>query len=219
MFDAIIVFKSIGGAQMNPHHNTKRHHTHENCEMVIDVNRRDHYGQPALCCSEHMDKKGRPTWIDWLSKTDEIALLNIGVKQTTPTSPSPLMLKALANKPDSYIDDIRLFSRWKAIKKHFSTPKGYNMQIVNGMLYIERSIFLAKKSRKMRLRSRIDWVYYDPKQLAHALETNTVEQYYANEIGDTQSNPNDWKRIGEEIDIKAHYAHRVGRQLDSLDNI
>ena len=218
---------------MNPHHNTKRHHTHQHCEMVIDVNRRDHYGQPALCCSEHIDKKGRLTWIDWLSKTDEIALLNLGVKQTKPTTPSPLMQKALQQaklipktpKKDSWIDDLMLNKRWYAIKKQMTDQfKGYTLYIVKGQLNVwnrnhDKSIYIAKKKQIMRLKTRLDWVSYRPKDLAHAIETDTIEQYYAQQLTDPRSYPNVWKRKHEEIDTKEYYANRVGRQLDRLDNI
>lgn len=44
---------------------------HENCEMVVNYDRCNTHGRPSLCCATCTDKKGRPQWIDWISREYE----------------------------------------------------------------------------------------------------------------------------------------------------
>lgn len=91
---------------------------------------------------------------------------------------------------------------------------------INNEFFINANIkSIRKKGNKMRLISRLDWVHYDAADLAMAIETNTVELYYAQQLGDPRSDPNCWKNTVEELTLKSHYANRVNRPLDSLDNL
>jgi hypothetical protein len=41
---------------------------HKHCKLVINWNRTNPQGSPALCCAEHFDKKGRLQYLDWLNQ-------------------------------------------------------------------------------------------------------------------------------------------------------
>lgn len=106
------------------------------------------------------------------------------------------------------------------ICKHFT--KWYDFKDLDdeyGYIRVNKQFFIASEKTNMRMISRLDWVYYNPKDLAHAIETDTVEQYYANQLGDPHSHPNIWRDTQQEFDLKTYYANRVGRPLDSLDNL
>lgn len=110
----------------------------------------------------------------------------------------------------AYIRDIKLYRRWAAISKYLTT-QNHNVVDYNGMLGYNKEFLLAKHSTKMRLYSQLDWVHYTPKELADAINTNTVEQYYELKLQDGRSNPNVWRRPDEEHELKAFYAARAGR--------
>lgn len=119
---------------------------------------------------------------------------------------------------DNYIDCRYTYANWMKIRQHFTTPvdgvapyKWYYS--VNGYIYIH------KQKPILRLKSRLDWVTYDPADLAYALEHDIVEQYYSNQLADPLSLPNVWKNTVEELDLKEYYAKRAGRKLDALDNL
>lgn len=118
--------------------------------------------------------------------------------------------------------DTKLNLKWNMVSRHMQTRK--KTYIANGYLCVicdDAILRLVKQPGKniMRVNSRLDWAWYDPKDLAHAIDNGTVEAYYGQQLIDFRSYPNDWKDLVEEIDTKTHYAHRVGRQLDQLDNI
>ena len=42
---------------------------HKHCEVFVNWDRTNAGGQPALCCANCLDRKGKPQYLDWLSKT------------------------------------------------------------------------------------------------------------------------------------------------------
>jgi len=109
-----------------------------------------------------------------------------------------------------YIADRKLYSRWTAIAKYLTSPN-HNVIEYNGMLGYNKQFLIAKNTAKMRLLSHLDWVHYTPKELAQAIDSNTIEQYYELKLQDGRSDPNVWKRPDEEHELKAFYAARAGR--------
>lgn len=106
------------------------------------------------------------------------------------------------------------------IVKHLKSYQFKDIQTRHGSpICINNEFFIARKKTKFRMISRLDWVHYTPKELAHAIQTNTVEAYYVQQLLSPKSDPNDWKDPIEEFDLKTYYAERVGRTLDSMDNI
>jgi 3D (Asp-Asp-Asp) domain-containing protein len=102
----------------------------------------------------------------------------------------------------------KLLPRWLAVKKHLTKP----VNLVDesyGFLRIN-NFYLANNS-KMRLQSHLDWCYYDAKDLADAIENNSVDVYYEQQLSDVRSDPNKWKRSDEELELKSFYAARKGR--------
>jgi hypothetical protein len=113
------------------------------------------------------------------------------------------------------IDDQLLYVRWKAIKKHLK--KAHPIAEGRGILSIAVgtvTIYIAKKSPKMRLKSHLDWSWYTPKTLAQAMDSGRVEEYYEMMLKDCRSDPNVWKDLDEEMSMKAHYAAREGRATE-----
>lgn len=114
------------------------------------------------------------------------------------------------NKPQfQIIQDKRLYFRWHAIKKHLTTNAKYIES--NGLLEINGLCYIAKNSSKMRLKSHLDWAWYTPKTLAHAIDTNTIEQYYEIMLKDVRSDPNCWADSDFEQELKSFYAARASR--------
>jgi len=110
------------------------------------------------------------------------------------------------------IYDQTLIQKWLRIKRHLKTK--YAAYEVNGILTIstnEHTIYLAKNSHKMRLKSHLDWVYYEPKSLAYAIDNNLIGAYYEIMLKDINSDPNIWKDGNFEMYIKSFYAAREGR--------
>ncbi len=114
------------------------------------------------------------------------------------------------NRPQPQrIQDQQLYWRWAAIKKHITQPQ--SVSEYQGILTINKKIYIAKNSAKFRLKSNLDWAYYTPKTLAAALDNNTVDQYYEFMLQDHRSDSNDWKDHDLEMELKAFYAARAGR--------
>jgi len=114
------------------------------------------------------------------------------------------------NKPKfQIINDKQLYFRWAAIKKYLTTQPTYGEY--NGVLGVNGIFYIAKNSPKMRLKSHLDWVWYTPKTLAHAIDSNCVESYYEIMMNDIRSDPNQWKDQDFEMQLKSFYAARVGR--------
>lgn len=114
----------------------------------------------------------------------------------------------------------RLAQIWQQLDHMITTS--YGSQITNGMLRINKNdlvIFIAQHKQMFRIKSRLDWVHYEPQDLATNINNDTIEYYYFIQLNDPQSYPNDWARIQEEYDMKTYYANRVGRQIDIIDNI
>ena len=108
--------------------------------------------------------------------------------------------------------DVKLFRKWKAIEKHLVTSPNYNEN--NGILSIHlarQTVYVAKNSDKMRLKSHLDWVHYTPKELALAIDLDLVDAYYEMMFKDPQSDPNQWQDSDFEMMLKSFYAARAGR--------
>lgn len=108
------------------------------------------------------------------------------------------------------IHDPLLQQRWLRIRRLLTKPVSAD-EIRQGILAIDRDIYVAKKSMKFRLKSHLDWAYYTPTTLAQAINTDTVEQYYEVMLKDVNSDPNLWKDRDFEMELKAIYAARVKR--------
>lgn len=109
------------------------------------------------------------------------------------------------------LDIVKHFTKWYDFK---------DLDNTHGYIRVNNEFFItSKKKTKFRMISRLDWVYYTPKDLARAIETNTVEQYYSQQLADPNSDPNVWRNAVEEYILKDYYAQRVNRQLDLLDNL
>lgn len=117
---------------------------------------------------------------------------------------------SLWNKPKTpFIGDIKLWSRWAAISKHLTTTPTIIER--TGYLEINRMCYISKNSSKMRLKSHLDWCHYTPKTLAQAIDSNDIESYYEIMLNDVRTDPNVWKDVDFEMELKSHYAARVGR--------
>ena len=107
------------------------------------------------------------------------------------------------------IQSEQLQQRWARILRHLKVVprvvEGY------GKLKINDHIYITSTSTKMRPQGVLDWAHYEPRALAHAINTNTVEQYYQQQLEDPHSDPNVWKDPQEETLLKTYYADRAGR--------
>jgi len=110
-----------------------------------------------------------------------------------------------------YIPNIKLYYKWLPIQKHLNVDTHQLDISRQNMLIVNKQFLLAANKSKMRLCSYLDWVHYTPKKLATAINTNQVEDYYWNQMGDVKSDPNVWKRSVEETTLKTYYANRAGR--------
>jgi hypothetical protein len=107
------------------------------------------------------------------------------------------------------IRDQQLRQRWLQIKLHVTRSVCATEQ--HGILTIDQELYIAKHSRKFRLRSHLDWAHYTPRTIAQAIDNCTLDQYYEFMLADHRSDPNDWKDTDLEQELKAYYAARVGR--------
>lgn len=107
------------------------------------------------------------------------------------------------------IKNITLQRRWRKIQQHLNTTP--RVVEAYGKLKINDLFYVAQGSQKMRLYSYLDWVYYEPQQLAQAMNMGSVEQYYMGQLDDPQSPHNQWKRTQQELELKTYYAERAGR--------
>ena len=126
---------------------------------------------------------------------------------------STILAKAKANAQlkEPYIGDVALYYKWTAVRKHLPYTIHDIRISQQKLLIVNKQFLLAGKKQKMRLVSYLDWVHYKPKTLAYAIETNQVEDYYWYQMGDPKSDPNIWKDINEEFQLKQYYANRAGR--------
>jgi len=112
------------------------------------------------------------------------------------------------------IDDQILKNRWIKIRRHCLNHK-ISVEEFKGLLECvttnNLTFYITKHSTKFRLKSHIDWAWYEPKSLAQALTNNTLEQYYEIMLKDIHSDPNEWRDKDLEMTLKTHYAHRAGR--------
>jgi hypothetical protein len=108
-----------------------------------------------------------------------------------------------------YIRDNKLRAKFNDIKKYATS----NLKIAeyNGILTINKDIYLAKNSTKFRLRSHLDWSWYTPQTLAQAIDGGVVDQYYEIMLNHINSDPNVWKNADFEMELKTYYAARIGR--------
>jgi len=105
-----------------------------------------------------------------------------------------------------------LLRKWVAIKRHVS--KVVAASEYKGMIRVNNNdtvFYIAKNAQKIRPKSFLDWCHYEPADLAHAIATDTVLEYYEYQLLDVKTTPNVWKRKDEEHEIKAFYAAREHR--------
>lgn len=110
-----------------------------------------------------------------------------------------------------YINDRILYRKWQAISALLLSNTHKLKVSAQNMLIVNNQFILAKSKEKMRLVSQLDWVHYTPADLAQAINTNTVDAYYEQQLNDSLSDPNVWKRHHEEMELKSFYAQRSGR--------
>lgn len=112
------------------------------------------------------------------------------------------------------IYDKTLAQKWLRIKRRLTTQcTAYE---ANGMLTIstnQHTVYIAKNSEKMRLKSHLDWVYYEPKSLSYAIDHNIIDAYYELMMKHSLSDPNQWKDFDYEMELKSFYASRAGRAI------
>lgn len=113
------------------------------------------------------------------------------------------------NKIPNLIIDSKFKNKVDNIKFHLTTPATFAEY--HSMVAINQTIYIAKHKTKFRLKSHLDWAWYTPKTLAHAIDTNTVDAYYEVMLKDIHSDPNDWKDSDFEMKLKGFYAARAGR--------
>ena len=109
----------------------------------------------------------------------------------------------------TYIRDNKLRAKFNEIKKY--ATNFMSVAEYNGILTINKDIYLAKNSTKFRLRSHLDWAWYTPQTLAQAIDKGVVDQYYEIMLKHINSDPNVWKNTDFEMELKTYYAARVGR--------
>jgi len=107
------------------------------------------------------------------------------------------------------IQDTQLYWRFASIKKYLKINP--IVREGNGYLEINNICYIAKNSNKMRLISHLDWCHYDAKDIADAINTGTLEEYYEQQLKDSQSDSNIWKDIDKEMELKTVYAVRSKR--------
>lgn len=107
------------------------------------------------------------------------------------------------------IRDTKLRSKYNDIKRYATST--LSVVEYNGILTINKNIYLAKNSIKFRLKSHLDWAWYTPQTLAQAIDSGTVDQYYEIMLNHVNSDPNIWKNTDFEMKLKTYYAVRVGR--------
>jgi len=99
-------------------------------------------------------------------------------------------------------------NKWQILRPYVIVPCDV---YIDKLISINKYIYLAKKSNKFRLKSQMDWAWYTPRTLAHAINTGTVDSYYQVMLGHQNSDPNVWPDLDFEMELKSYYAARVGR--------
>jgi len=110
------------------------------------------------------------------------------------------------------IGDPVLRDKWRNIKKYLTIQ--LHAHAFKGILVLEHDagkIYIAKHSQKFRIKSFIDWCYYDVQDLAQAINISKIDDYYAQMLDDPKSDPNIWACKDLELKIKTYYAVRIGR--------
>lgn len=115
----------------------------------------------------------------------------------------------LKNVKKPTVKDIVLRHKFAKIQ-HYSNNNLLGVEY-NGILAINKHIYIAKNSIKFRIKSHLDWAYYTPKTLADAIDNNCVDAYYEIMLHDVRSDPNVWKDHDFEMILKSYYAARANR--------
>lgn len=103
-------------------------------------------------------------------------------------------------------------NKWLGIRRYITRSHVYfNDNDTATIKTTTLKIYISKTSNKFRIKSHIDWAYYTPQELAHAINSDCVDVYYETQLKHSLSDPNIWKRLDEEQDIKSYYAAREGR--------
>lgn len=116
-------------------------------------------------------------------------------------------LKKKPYKPN--VKDYILRQRFATISKYSQTNVIGNE--FNGILVLNKEIYLAKNSIKFRIKSHLDWAWYTPQTLAQAIDNNIVDVYYEIMLKHINSDPNIWKDKDFEMELKSYYAARAER--------
>lgn len=107
------------------------------------------------------------------------------------------------------VKDIILRHKFAKIYQHIQTD--ITAVDYNGILAINKNIYIAKNSTKFRIKSHLDWAYYTPKTLANAIDNDCVDRYYEIMLHDIHSDPNVWQDHDFEMTLKSYYAARAFR--------
>lgn len=112
----------------------------------------------------------------------------------------------------SNITDPVLAQKWLRISRRLKAT--VLAQEYSGQIRITDHVeifYLAKHKELFRLKSHLDWAAYTPNDLAQAINTKTVDQYYEQQMRAPLTPDNQWQDVVKELTLKSHYAHRVGR--------
>jgi hypothetical protein len=108
-----------------------------------------------------------------------------------------------------FIKDFTLRYKFSQIYQHLQN----NIIAVqyNGILVLDKNIYIAKNSVKFRIKSHLDWAWYTPQTLAQAINNDDIESYYEIMLENINSDPNVWKDNDFEMTLKTYYAARINR--------
>ena len=108
-----------------------------------------------------------------------------------------------------FVKDFTLRSKFAKIRQHLQND--IIATEYNGILVLNKTIYIAKNSVKFRIKSHLDWAWYTPQTLAQAINNDDIESYYEIMLQNVKSDPNVWKDIDFEISLKTYYAARANR--------
>lgn len=108
-----------------------------------------------------------------------------------------------------FVKDFTLRSKLAKIRQHLQND--IIATEYNGILVLNKTIYIAKNSVKFRIKSHLDWAWYTPQTLAQAINNDNIESYYEIMLQNVKSDPNVWKDIDFEISLKTYYAARANR--------
>lgn len=90
------------------------------------------------------------------------------------------------------------------LKKALTRPCSF--QELHTCILVNDTCMIAKRRQKFRIKGQIDWVKYLVADLAHALDTDTVKEYYEKQLAKYPAN---WGNKEFEMSMKTKYASSV----------